>query len=45
VWLVGVEVAQIGDVRQLVVDHLRAAHLAIDEDCPGLGAAVTFRQV
>ena len=45
VWLVGVEVAQIGDVGQLVVDHRWASHLAVDVDDPGLGRAVAFHQV
>ena len=44
-WLVGAEVAQIGHVGQLVVDHRWASHLTVDEDGPGLGAAVTFHQV
>ncbi len=42
---VGVEVAQLGHVHQLVVDHRRAADLAVDEHRTGLGGAVALHQV
>ena len=43
--LVGVEVAQIGHVDQLVVDHGWTSHLAVDVDDPGLGRAVALDEM
>ena len=42
---VGAEVAEFGNVDQLVVDDRRALHLAVDEDRAGLGRAVSVGQV
>ena len=36
---VGAEIAQVGDVDELVVDHGRPADVAVDEDRAGLGRA------
>ena len=45
VGLVGEEVAEVGNVDQLVVDHRRALHLAVDEDRTGLGGAISVSQM
>lgn len=45
VGLIGAEVAQLGHVDQLVVDHRGAPHHAVVQDHPGLGGAVTLHQM
>src|SRR5262249_22523646 len=44
VWPVGVEVAQVGHIDQLVVDYRGGAHLAVVADEGGFGGAVTVHQ-
>lgn len=43
---VGPEVAQLGDVREPVVEHRRSPHLVVDQDSPAcLGGAVSVVQI
>ena len=42
---VGAEVAEVGDVDELVVDDRRTLHVAVDEDRAGLGRAVAVGQM